>query len=674
MKNIIKLAAAFVIIACLSGCLPDEQRNAAGAGKAGKVKMVLADGGKSLAPIIVVSNATPYTRRAVDELAEYIEKTSGAKPEVIEGLPDPVPEHAIWVGYQPKLKELFPKVDFDLKHPEEILIACDGKNLVIAGRDIWDPAGFMLRDKRGKPVEGKQQEYGTINAVYTFLQDYLGVRWLWPGELGEDIIKKDTIAFAPFEYRYHPKIRARSGLLHYSALPGGGYGTSRDWTRQQRLQLSSLEFSGGHAFADWWERFHKEHPDYFALQPDGKRSGFPDPRTVKMCHSNPEVAKQWLKEVEAELTNNPNQTIFSASPNDGWASGHCICETCRAWDHPDGEPRLFHWSGLSQEYVALSDRDVTFANRCAKLLKERYPDKDYYVLMMSYGHSRPAPIKARPDDNVIISCVANFFGRTDLVDRGSTKGVTYKQQYADWAKMVPKLMWRPNTGSPAGWQQGQPDVSITQTIEDFKFVASNKCIGIFIDGVWEHWATHGPQYYVMAQLTWNPDQDGRAILDDYYQRGFGKAAGDIKAYWKFLEETREEFVKGERPYPEVYNKAFFDKAYGFLDRAARAVEKEPEKYGKRVEFFRAGLDWTKLIVEARDLMAKFKKSDGEDKEAEKQVLANWAKMEELCKKHPYAINWGPCRPQTPRMAGLHPDHIKKEKKGKPQKKSAQDNI
>ena len=32
---------------------------------------------------------------------------------------------------------------------------------------------------------GMQQEYGTANAVYSFLQEQLGVRWLWPGE--EDV-------------------------------------------------------------------------------------------------------------------------------------------------------------------------------------------------------------------------------------------------------------------------------------------------------------------------------------------------------------------------------------------------------------------------------------------------------------------------------------------------------
>ncbi len=98
-------------------------------------KMILVKDGVSRAPIVIFKDAPPYTRQAADELAGYIEKTSGARPEVIEGQPEPIPESAIWVGYQPVLKKLFPEVDFEFRHPEEILIAANEKHLVIAGRD-----------------------------------------------------------------------------------------------------------------------------------------------------------------------------------------------------------------------------------------------------------------------------------------------------------------------------------------------------------------------------------------------------------------------------------------------------------------------------------------------------------------------------------------------------------
>ncbi|MCA1808813.1 MAG: hypothetical protein LC725_05080, partial [Lentisphaerae bacterium] len=93
-------------------------------------ELVLVEDGRSVAPIVVFENAPPLTRQAAEELAYYIEKTSGARPEVIQGQPAPLPDKAIWVGYQPALDKIFPELDFDFQHPEEILIAANDKHLV----------------------------------------------------------------------------------------------------------------------------------------------------------------------------------------------------------------------------------------------------------------------------------------------------------------------------------------------------------------------------------------------------------------------------------------------------------------------------------------------------------------------------------------------------------------
>jgi hypothetical protein len=626
--------------------------------------LVLVEKGVNPAPIVVFSNAPPFIRRAADELADAIEKISGARPEVIHGEPRPLPQRAIWVGCQPALETLFPDVDFTFQHPEETLIAVNEHHAVIAGRDRWDPEHLVVEGVDEKIV-GKQQEYGTVNAVYTFLQDQLGVRWLWPGELGEDIVRRETIAVPRQLVRYHPQIRARGGAFNFSMLSNKGYGKAHDWTRRQRLQLGSLEIGGGHGFGDWWDRFHETQPELFALQPDGTRSGHPSPRTAKLCESNPAVWKRWLADVEEQLERDPTRTVFNGSPNDGWTSGHCVCDNCRAWDHPDGEPRLFHWHHHREELPALSDRDVTFANQLGRLLKERYPDQDYYVAMLSYGHSRPVPVEARPADNVIMVSVANFFGRTDLVDRGSTRGTTHREQFEAWGKLAPRLMWRPNTGSPAGWQQGLPDLSVAQTIRDLKSVADHHCIGIFIDSVWEHWATQGPQYYVMAQLIWDPSRDGQAVLDDYYARAFGPAAEHVRAYYELMEQARMAYVQefgyeaGVLNLPQLYTDDLLSRASSHLQRAAatQAAGLAPDRADtvrRRIEFVQAGLAFTKLAVENIGLMKGY--WEKQDETVAQRVRENWQRMEQIVNEHPYAINGGPVRPTTPRMLGLHPDY------------------
>lgn len=610
-------------------------------------ELVLVRDGAEAAPIVIFEDAPPMTRQAADELADYIEKTSGVRPEVIEGVPDSVPEYAIWVGYQPLLDGLFPDLDFEFEHPEEILIAANDQHLVIAGRDRWVPEAAK--------ESGAQLEYGTVNAVYTFLQDHLGVRWLWPGEIGTDILASETIAFEPFEFRYHPQIRARGGILRNSSR-GHSYGTGPDWVRHQRMSLGSLHFGGGHAFGGWWERFHETHPEFFALQPDGTRGGgetpYPSAGTVKMCKSNPDLWEQWLEDVAEQIEANPSRTIFNASPNDSWASGWCVCADCLAWDHPDGEVRRFGWEGISQDYVALSDRQVTFANVLARKLKERYPDEDYKVLMMAYGHSRPAPVEAVPDDNVMISSVANFmFDRRDLPDRGSPQETRHRDQFDAWGDVAQALVWRPNLGSPHGMRGGGPLLYLDQTMEDFRFVADNNCIGIYIDTAYEHFSTQGPLFYLMAQLAWDPYADGHAILRDYYERGFGPAADIIQAYWDFLGENMG--GHGED--------AFYEQAYGFLDQADDVLADEPELYRKRVEFLRVGIDFLYYVRQARQAMNRFAESDGQDTEAEDEARQLWLeKIHPLATsdEHPSAISWGPLRPRTGRLSGSFPNDLR----------------
>jgi hypothetical protein len=481
---------------------------------------ILVDNGKSLAPIILPTEPTMFTKIAAQDLAAYIGKVGGVKPEILEGLPDPVPAHAIWVRFQPQLKALFPDTDFDFKNPEEILIKCDGKHLAIVGRDVWDAITNQMTIKGGateaerkdylagfaeanRDVVGFQYEYGTVNAVATFLQDQLGVRWLWPGAAGEVVPKQSRMIVGPMEFRYHPKIRQRSTVYAPLALykQGGKPGSSGgDWVRRQRLQLDSLYTpSGGHGFTEWYATFHKTHPEYFAQQSDGTRVYKGEPRHAKLCQSNPAVVEQWLKIVEAAIAKNPHRTVFNVAANDGTASGICCCEKCKAWDHPDGMKMVWNYPGGRELIgVATTDREVTFANILVRKLRERYPDKDYKVLIQAYGGAATPPVKAVPDANVIVSSVAATFSNLEEWSKKTTTG----------------MIWRPNFADPAHWKTGGPP-NITGTADLLKRAAACGVSGVSLDMLWSWWSTQGPMYYVMAQLAWNPDMSVGEIMDDY---------------------------------------------------------------------------------------------------------------------------------------------------------------
>lgn len=638
-------------------------------GNAAAEELVLVRDGVSLAPIVVFENAPPFTRQAADELAEYIRKTTGARPEVIEGTPDPIPSHAIWVGYQPVLEKLFPNIDFDFQEPEEILIAANDNHLVIAGRDRWNPEHLTVEylqplggknpGGRGtKVVEGVQLEYGTANAVYTFMQDFLGVRWLWPGALGEDIRHQSTLAFEPFVYQYHPQFRGRAGLFFLSHLAMES-GHSQEWVRRQRLQLDSLWLQSWHPLSYWWNEFHKTHPEYFALQPDGTRSGWPGPRGAKFCMSNPAVWQEWLRYVERELERYPNQTVFSAAANDGGAQGFCVCENCRAWEPEEGEKIRYIWDGYSEERVGMADIEIKFANQLARLLKERYPDKDYYVSIMAYGNSRPAPTNAVPDDNVYVDLVFNILNRQEM-GFGENKN-EHRRLFEEWtSRGFKNLGWRPNLGGDAGWMVGMPNVAMHHAMEVMRAVAEGNVSSITTDTMWEHWANHGPYYYLLGQLAWNPYADGEAILADYYQRAYGPAAAIMQQYWELMENTSREIVFDGKPAGEVWNADFYRRAYEHLERATAELNGAPQVYRERIGFVRAGLDYMRLMYDNLEMIARLKASNGEDAEAYARASANWDELALIFKAYPDAFNPNYIGVPGPRshgrMRAFHPDY------------------
>ena len=76
--------------------------------------LVDVNSGVAPAPLILFPDAPQKTREAAVELADYVEASCGVRPRLMDGI-DKAPSRAVWIGYQPKLKELFPKLDFEFQ-------------------------------------------------------------------------------------------------------------------------------------------------------------------------------------------------------------------------------------------------------------------------------------------------------------------------------------------------------------------------------------------------------------------------------------------------------------------------------------------------------------------------------------------------------------------------------
>ena len=184
-------------------------------------------------------------------------------------MPEKTEESVILVGDSRRAQSL--GVDSKTFDIDEFVIQSFPGALVMVGDDER-PDGFELA--------------GTLLAVETFAEEFLGVRVLWPGEYGEVVPQRSTIVASKINVRRKPALRQR---IIRNINPGdrqlrqfGELGWDRDayskkrreesepWFRFHRL-YNSLKGGSTHAFGHYCEAYHKEHPDWFALQPDGTR-------------------------------------------------------------------------------------------------------------------------------------------------------------------------------------------------------------------------------------------------------------------------------------------------------------------------------------------------------------------------------------------------------------------
>ncbi len=596
--------------------------------------MVWVAEGISTAPIIVpVEDPTEEVHRAANDLAGYVERITGQRPEIIQGTPDPLPERAVWVGYQPILNTLFPELDFDFQHPEEILIAANDRYLVIAGRDR---ESFIIPKplvSRSTPVG----EFGTANAVSTFIHDRLGVRWLWPGELGTDIPRRARIAFEPFTFRFHPPARSRYFRLEsrYARTDQGEdvAAVNYFWENAHRLNgRSSHVLPRDHAYNDWSDQYWEKHPEYFALLSDGTRGRG---RDAKLCVSNPAVAKQWLDNQMDVLRDNPRVESLGATPNDG--GGWCVCAACVAMDHPKAPPGV------------LTERYVKYWNTLIRGLRERAPDKKVFLDVLGYAVYKSAPIETRLEDGIAVSFVGHYPFSTEA-EWGQTRDDMHK-----WKAAGAKLIgYRPNFSWYDGGFWGMPSVAMEKTHALFETLAEMNCHVLDIDSVFQFSATQGPQSYLMARLAYDLGADGRAILRDYYERGFGPAAEDVRAYYELQEKAHIDLVEnpawrassGDRlkhleMLRQIHTPQHIAKAREALERARVQAEAEgvDPVYAERVAFVRTGLEFVSLNMEAAASMERVRRSNGADREAVEKAIEICAARDKLLTEAPlFAID------------------------------------
>jgi hypothetical protein len=614
--------------------------------------------GQPVSMIVTADNPSPATLTGASLLAAQIKRISGATlPVVKEGaLGDAKVADGSVRAPGRKWAEAFALVGPsrlakslgstpDGLGPGGILIRTTGNALVLLGPDAATPS----------------DPNGTRYAVTTFLEDALGFRFLWPGELGLVAPARKTITVDGLDRSFTPLIaqrqirnaryndRTQAGL-DFLGIPKATYGREEatihgdgaalpGWFEWQRLG-GNIGLVGGHAFGYVWDKYHQEHPEWFAMQPNGSRDlSKLGPARARLCKSNLGLIDALAQDKIAELEQR-HSTSVSLAPNDGGPATFCMCPECKKLDPPNGRP-ITLWDNSSGarhdfQYVSLTDRMVWFWNQLATRITAKHPEATLTVYAYSAYEAPPMREKLHP------SLAVGFTGIT------YTRDEMRQQALADWdawSKATKKLYWRPNLLLFAR-REGTPSLYAHKLGEDLHKFAHHSLLGTDFDSCMHHWSTEGLNYYVLARLLWNPDASVDEILDDYCRAGFGQAAPEIRKYLARLEQLTNRIAAEKLGPTEPYTPETVAELGHILDAAAKAEDDETIR--RRIASLRRGLDFTALQNRTHAFLtraAEQKPTPAEREQIKALEQEKWQMMRRILREDPLAVNvamvaWG----------------------------------
>jgi len=493
------------------------------------------------------------TRFAAHELQTYIEKISGA---VLPIVTEPsAGSAAIYVGGGTHADRLGVEVN-DLKYGA-YRIASGPNWLLLAGpnRD-FEPIEPYRRDRGAAETQRVEQEWdkitgntfsiaydvnskpfdalgvyfeddtGTLNAVYDFLRG-LGVRWYFPGDIGEIIPRKADLVSTVEDRTVRPDFELRQ--IEF-------WNTQR-WTREDylwALRLGIYNGSGlwpqsqavhGMKFVHGRDEYKREHPDHYALW-DGVRATTHKGIQGAPCLSSPGLFENHLRYARA-MFDHYDEPMLSIDPVDGYSVALCECADCQKQLVPE-----MGQSGRFSNYV------WGYVNRLAVELYKTHPDRKVSGLAYATYQDPPRNIaQMSPNLAVLISA-----GRYD--DPEARK--VWQQKRKAWLAVLPS---RELYATGHFYTQARP-VSrglpeyfphlIAANLRELKEDVRGERAGVYThrtEQPYHEFAIQHLNLYVTTRLWWDVNQDLEALLEEYYTLFYGPARDAMKAFIEYSERN-----------------------------------------------------------------------------------------------------------------------------------------
>lgn len=459
------------------------------------------------------------------------------------------------------------------------VIAEKGGSVYLFGHDRAIHMGKMFNTPATSPMP-------TVKAVARFMEEYMDVRFLAPGDVGTDVPKKDRIAVPDgICSRENPK-------LEYGPVPSL---KSPLYDYANNIFRSGAYYSyGGHSYPKACppSKYFKAHPEYFGLV-GGKRVGS-DEKNPTLCISNPEVQQLMVDELIRRFDDGAD--VVQLAQQDGWQ--FCECDSCKAFGGPGAE--------YIGEKLWILHRQIA-----ERILKER-PGKVVNILCYSATLEPPKTFRKFPSNVMVELCHLS------------------QKQLDEWrAYEVPRgfvayiYMW--GSYQPLGFC---PKRSWMRCRDFAKLMIDNGVRGIYRCGYGELFGLEGPAYYVFNRTLSDTGIDVAKTVEDYCARSFGPDAAT--PMYEFF-ETFDKRLRGinlmegdldagalrpTKDYRDAYDTdAMAQIAYVFspnvlermewkLKTAERLVKTDKQK--KRIELVRTEFEYVKNLAQTVTAYAAFR--------------------------------------------------------------------
>lgn len=502
--------------------------------------------------IVLPENAIPAEKTAGRELQQFLSRLSGKSTALV-----PHGErgslNTFYLGQTPAAASALGLKDFTGFKPDEILLRRIGNDFYLTG----------------------SRPRGTLYAVYTFLEDFCGVRFFAPDET---LYPEKFSLPATLDYCYAPAFIIREcplpSLLQDSTFSarrkvnGHWQKTTVEWGGHEKI----LGFCHTFAMLMPPEKYAETHPEYYS-EINGQRRPFGN----QLCISNKEMRKELIRNVCAWLKKNPDTKVVSISQNDN--KSYCQCRECKM---------LAAKYGNTQSGVL-----IDLLNELGASLEKEFPG--VYFETLAYDYSVTAPENIRPRRNVLVRLCSNScdYGRPLSHPVNAPFGNALKA----WSKLTGRLMVWNYVSLFHNYIIPNPNWGLHG--ENLRFFRDNGTIAVFNQAGGTNNADFTPlRAYVNSKLLWNPDLEESLLIKEFIYGYYGKDAAPCLE--KYLSLMKLDYAVLPADFKLEWNTRIEDwLPYEKLEQAMKLMEQAVSlskgKYADRIKTAKTAINFAFLL-------------------------------------------------------------------------------